>query len=406
MLPYTLEGTSTLKGFIDEKNNKIDIEANIPLLKSNKQQIENISLVIENPKQQLLITTRAQLETKDEMLRIYMRATAAKDTIGTQLGWQNNQQITNAGEIAAVARFKTENGNITLELTPTEKVIKKIRLQRPDIFLVGFKTTTNETIEGQFLSALKMMKSTKCNLVLANDTVNRRNIIITPEESYYGETTNRENVLNELVEILTSRQNATYNRTNFILGDNYPITKLSNTFQTVVKFLIDNGGFLENNGNGFTPGHFCQKISDNSFVSSQRKANHNLVFENGMSLVEVSEDDKFTVTGTLKASVGARSQWLLLNDNKDYDCIIHTHNPAKLGHVLPITPQKPFQCGSLECGLNTLNHLRTYQNGSYDYLKAVYLEKHGANILFKSTTDPNTIIDFIKNNLDLGIKVK
>lgn len=303
-------------------------------------------------------------------------------------------------------RFKTENGNITLELTPTEKVIKKIRLQRPDIFLVGFKTTTNETIEGQFLSALKMMKSTKCNLVLANDTVNRRNIIITPEESYYGETTNRENVLNELVEILTSRQNATYNRTNFILGDNYPITKLSNTFQTVVKFLIDNGGFLENNGNGFTPGHFCQKISDNSFVSSQRKANHNLVFENGMSLVEVSEDDKFTVTGTLKASVGARSQWLLLNDNKDYDCIIHTHNPAKLGHVLPITPQKPFQCGSLECGLNTLNHLRTYQNGSYDYLKAVYLEKHGANILFKSTTDPNTIIDFIKNNLDLGIKVK
>ena len=125
VLPYTLEGISTLKGFIDEKNNKIDIEANIPLLKSNKQQIENISLVIENPKQQLLITTRAQLETKDELLRIYMRAAAAKDTIGTQLGWQNNQQITNAGEIAAVARFKSENGNLAAQLNihPTQIIV-------------------------------------------------------------------------------------------------------------------------------------------------------------------------------------------------------------------------------------------------------------------------------------------
>ena len=170
-------------------------------------------------------------------------------------------------------RYKTDNGNITLELTPTEKIIKKIRIQRPDIFLVGFKTTTNETVDNQFLLGLKMMKSTKCNLVLANDTVTRKNIIITPEETYYGETTNRDDIQNELVDIFTSRLNATYNRSILVADKNQSITDLSPAFQTVVKFLIDNGGFLENNGNGFTPGHFGQRISENAFVSSQRKAN-------------------------------------------------------------------------------------------------------------------------------------
>ena len=125
VLPYSLDGMSTLKGFIDEKTNKLDISGNIPMLKSNKQKIENISLHIENPKQQLQLTSRAQLETKDEMLRIFIRATAAKDTIGTQLGWQNNQQITNAGEIGAVVRFKTENEKLATQLNihPSQVII-------------------------------------------------------------------------------------------------------------------------------------------------------------------------------------------------------------------------------------------------------------------------------------------
>ena len=125
VLPYALEGVSTLKGFIDEKSNKLEVSGNIPMLKSNKQQIENISLHIDNPKQQLQITTRAQLETKDEMLRIFMKATAAKDTIGTQVGWQNNQQITNAGEIGAMVRLRNENGNLGADLIihPSQLII-------------------------------------------------------------------------------------------------------------------------------------------------------------------------------------------------------------------------------------------------------------------------------------------
>jgi hypothetical protein len=298
-------------------------------------------------------------------------------------------------------RLLTAEGDFNLTLTPTEKVIKKIRLKRPDIFLVGFKTTTNKSPEDQFLTGLKMMKSTKCNLVLCNDTVTRNNLIITPEESIYGQTTDRDKSLQELVDIINMRSNLTYNRSRFTGSPSYDINHYTpDNFQKVIQFLIDNGGFLENNGNGFTPGHFCYRLDENAFYSSQRKANHNLVFDEGMSLVIV-KDDTITVFGRRKASVGAMSQHLMLKNYPDYDCIIHTHNPLKEGSLIPIAEQKPFQCGSLECGMNTVSNLE-----DFDGIKAVYLNKHGANILFKSSEKPEKIINFIKENLELGIKVK
>lgn len=314
-------------------------------------------------------------------------------------------------------RLKTSEGNITIELTPTEKIIAKIRKARPDIFLVGFKTTTGKTSEEQFSIALKTMKSVKCNLMFANDVVTRNNMIITAEESIYGETTDREKALQELVDIIRMRQDLTYNKSEFIQEFSFDIRKNTpRSFQTVVQFLIDNGGFIENNSNGFTPGHFCYKTSYSTFLSSQRKANHNLVFDEGMSEVSVvwkhldltkpeygeETEPTFVVRGMRKASVGARSQYLILKENPDYDCIIHTHNPLKEGSLIPVTPQKPFQCGSLECGVNTVSHLGTFGSN----IKAVYLEKHGANILFKSSADPNEVIEFVKANLELGTKVK
>lgn len=297
-------------------------------------------------------------------------------------------------------RLKTSEGNIELILSPADKVITKIRKERPDIFLVGFKTTTNKTSEEQFSIALKMMKSVKCNLVLANDTVTRNNMIITAEETIYGETKEREDVLKELAEMISMRSNLTYNESRYIGGYSFDMSLTPPNFRSVIKFLIDNGGFIENNGNGFTPGHFCWMDSENSFLSSQRKANHNEVFTYGLSKVEV-KDGIFTVMGAKKASVGARSQWMILQENFGADCIIHTHNPLKEGSLIPITPQKPFQCGSLECGINTVSHMK-----SFGSIKAVYLEKHGANILFNSSNDPQEVIDFIKANIELGVKVK
>ena len=122
-----------------------------------------------------------------------------------------------------------------------------------------------------------------------------------------------------------------------------------------------------------------------------------------MSIVTVEEDDNFVVVGKRKASVGARSQYMLFNMNPELNCIVHTHNPLKESSDINKTHQKPFQCGSIECGLNTVNNLRSYEN---DLIKAVYLEKHGANIMFNSKTDPDIIIEFIKKHIELGKKVR
>ncbi len=134
-------------------------------------------------------------------------------------------------------RLRTEDGDVSVVLTPTEKIISKIRKIRPDIFLVGFKTTTNKTSDEQFHIALKMMKKVKCNLVLANDTVTRNNFVLTAEETIYGETTDRNNVLLELATITAMRSNLTYNTTNFIVEDSTPIQTMPENFKTLNKDL-------------------------------------------------------------------------------------------------------------------------------------------------------------------------
>lgn len=295
-------------------------------------------------------------------------------------------------------RLKTSEGNVTLELSPSDKLIDNIRKKRPDIFLVGFKTTTNKSAEDQFSIALKMMKRSKCNLVLANDTVTRHNMIITPEETMYGEG-DRDSTIKELCEMIHLRYNLSYDRTIHKVTDNISMSTTPDTFQEVIRYLVDNGGFIENNGNGFTPSHFCYKNRPNGFLCSQRKANHNKVFTEGLAQV-YWEDDNIYVEGSRKASVGARSQRILLESYDEYDCIVHTHNPLKTTSSINTVEQKPFQCGSIECGMNTLQGVQDYKG-----IKAVYINKHGANILFKSTDNPLDIIKFIKDNLVLGEKV-
>jgi len=124
-LPYTFEGISTIKGYIDENTNKIDVSAIIPTFKSNKQQLDNLTLHFENQNQQLQLTSRGQLLGKDGLQNVFMKASAAKDSVIAHLGWQNAQQITNAGEINTVTKFKNENGKTTAQLSvfPSQVII-------------------------------------------------------------------------------------------------------------------------------------------------------------------------------------------------------------------------------------------------------------------------------------------
>lgn len=298
-------------------------------------------------------------------------------------------------------RLSTAQGSSTINISPANKIISSIRAARPDIFLVGFKTTAgSNSFDGQFLPALKMMKSSKCNLVFANDIISKRQLIITPEESSYDVGLNRDEALKELVHMINLRSNLTYRRTNFVERRSFDMYHAPYTFQDVLYFLVNNGGYIENNGNGFTPGHFCCKFNHNTFLTSQRKANHNLVFSEGLTLVEMI-DGKVFACGDRKPSVGAMSQYLMFKEYPEYDCIVHTHNPRRPDSKVPVISQRPFQCGSLECGINTVSGMK-----EFDGIMAVYNDKHGINVLFKSSDDSKKIINFIKDNVVLGKKVK
>jgi hypothetical protein len=55
-------------------------------------------------------------------------------------------------------RLKTAHGVQTLHLHPAEKLIGMLRKERKDIFVVGFKTTTEANEDEQYLAGLELLK--------------------------------------------------------------------------------------------------------------------------------------------------------------------------------------------------------------------------------------------------------
>jgi hypothetical protein len=294
---------------------------------------------------------------------------------------------------------KLDKDKVVIHLTPTEKIIKHIRVQRPDIFLVAFKTTVGATEDEQFKIGVKMMKENKCNIVLANDTETWNNIIIVPEENYY-ETHDRTHAIEQLANIITLREKLTYKSSKWIGGDNMPSDHIDDTFKTVLTHCIDNGAYPLNQ-NGFTVGHFGYKVGPDPttylILSSQRKGNHNTIFDTGFTCITMKSGELSHSTGEKKASVGATSQKLLFDSYPEYNCIIHFHGKLKPESHISKREQWAFQCGSEECSQNTLDGIE-----DYDGIKAVHLVKHGPNIIFKSSDDPYKIIKFINDNWLFG----
>ncbi|MDD4993511.1 MAG: translocation/assembly module TamB domain-containing protein [Paludibacter sp.] len=124
-LGYKLEGISKLKGFIDEGTNRISINGNIPMLESNKRKLQNLTVHCENSKQQLQLTTRALMLESFGNISLFMTASAAKDSVLAQFGWQNSHKVTNAGQINAITKFRKESNKTaaSLSILPSEIII-------------------------------------------------------------------------------------------------------------------------------------------------------------------------------------------------------------------------------------------------------------------------------------------
>ncbi len=298
-------------------------------------------------------------------------------------------------------------GEQTMRLTPNEKLVTMFRKDsvdgmkpRKDIFAVGFKTTTGATPEEQYSAGLGLVKGASLNLVLANDTIPRNNMVVTPEEAPYHETTDRETALRGLLEMSYLRSQLSFTESTVVDGE--PVAwdsdEIYPSLREVVNYCIEHGAYKP--FMGVTAGHFAAKVGPTEFLTSRRKTNFNNLPTTGLVKVITDGEDKVVALGS-KPSVGGQSQRIVFEQHPEKDCIVHFHCPMKDGSAVPTVSQREFECGSHECGENTSQGLRTMDDGE---IEAVFLDQHGPNIVFHHSVDPQKVIRFIEDNFDLSAK--
>ena len=307
-----------------------------------------------------------------------------------------------SGKYAERLKSRESNGK-ALTLKTAEKIIGEIRKHRKDIFVVGFKTTTGASEDEQYMQGLGLLKSNSVNLVLANDTKTRKNMVITPEEARYHVTKDRKQALDGLLNMALARSSLNFTRSTVL--NEKPLVPWNSTeapvnLRMVVNHLITKGVYQPFRGK--TAGHFAVRGSKpNEFLTSIRKTDFNQLAQNGLVRVEAQGDDKVVAFGA-KPSVGGQSQRMIFNRYKGLDSIVHFHGElkSKPKDKIPVRSQWQYECGSHQCGENTADGLKEVRPG----IHAVMLENHGPNIVFNRKAKAEDIISFIEDNFALGQK--
>ncbi len=335
-------------------------------------------------------------------------ATSSGSGDGMQTRFGKDTHRWKTGETIPDGRGGSHPVKHELTLVDAKKVINRIRKERKDIFLVGFKTTAGATPEKQFEAGLTLVKKASCNLVLANDLRTKLNMVITPENAPYSPSIHRRHVLRDLVAMTLSRSKGHFTRSTVAEGDHIPWTSsmIPHSLRTVVNWCIEKGAYKPFLGS--TVGHFAFRLDNGKFVTSRRKTNFNEMHKVGMVMVEALGDDRVIAYGS-RPSVGGQSQRIIFRDHPEMDCIVHFHCPVRDSDnvLVPVAEQWKHECGSHECGKNTSDHLKAFnvfhpKDMKTHRLKAVMLDKHGPNIVFHRDIDPDAVIRFIESNWDLS----
>lgn len=352
------------------------------------------------------------IETNEDLKKLVL---GLVDDLRTKIVFFNPAVIDFDGSIGDVAsgkyaaRLSTSDfyGNpqsYDMKLAPSEKLLDLFRKggegrsPRKDIFLVGFKTTAGATPEEQYRAGLNVLKRSSANLILANDTVTRLNMVIVPEEASYHVTTDRDEALKGLVEMAYLRSHLTFTRSTVVAGESVPWESglVPPALRAVVDFCIGRGAYKR--FRGVTAGHFAVKVDDTTFLTSRRKTDFNDMKNVGLVKVKTDGPDSVIAYGS-KPSVGGQSQRIVFTEHPDADCIVHFHCPIKPGSSVPTVSQREYECGSHQCGQNTSRGLKRFGN-----LSAVYLDQHGPNIVFSKSVSPDEVVAFIEENFDLEAK--
>lgn len=370
---------------------------------SNEYEVKTIFTKMADPQNSKLVTNEDVAEVIDKLIADPQTKAIILNTAMCDFDGQ-------VGDIPSGEKAKRLSSrskeDLVIKLTPKEKIINRIRKTRKDIFAVGFKTTDDDTATVQYQKGLKLMKDNSLNLVLVNDLVKMTNMIVVPEEATYR-ANNRNDSLELLTSITIARMRNTFTRSTVVDGESidWNSDEVPSNLRAVVNHCIEKGAYKPFQGK--TVGHFAVKIADGIVYTSKRKTNFNELDKIGLVKIESKNDNEVIAYGA-KPSVGGQSQRIIFKDHPGMECIAHFHCPVKKDatHMLeiPVMPQWPNECGSHECGKNTSRGLRSFDMGDGDFIKVVYLEEHGPNIVFNKTINADKVIGFIDANFDLAAK--
>lgn len=370
---------------------------------SNEYEVKTIFTKMADPQNSKLVTNEDVAEVIDKLIADPQTKAIILNTAMCDFDGQ-------VGDISSGEKAKRlssrSNEDLVIKLTPKEKIINRIRKTRKDIFAVGFKTTDDDTATVQYQKGLKLMKDNSLNLVLVNDLVKMTNMIVVPEEATYR-ANNRNDSLELLTSITIARMRNTFTRSTVVDGESidWNSDEVPSNLRAVVNHCIEKGAYKPFQGK--TVGHFAVKIADGIVYTSKRKTNFNELDKIGLVKIESKNENEVIAYGA-KPSVGGQSQRIIFKDHPGMECIAHFHCPVKKDatHMLeiPVMPQWPNECGSHECGKNTSRGLRSFDMGDGDFIKVVYLEEHGPNIVFNKTINADKVIGFIDANFDLAAK--
>lgn len=94
-------------------------------------------------------------------------------------------QAQNRGGTVAISRFGKDQKRLhqvetlTLQMRPSDKIIDGVKVARPDIALITFKTTAGVAETELFAQAFYNLQKSHSDLVFANDIQNYQNMVVT-----------------------------------------------------------------------------------------------------------------------------------------------------------------------------------------------------------------------------------
>ncbi len=292
-------------------------------------------------------------------------------------------------------RLRSSDAAPSLALTPAAKLLGRLRETRKDLFVIGFKATAGLDARAQYEAGLGLLKRSHANLVLANDVQTRHHAVIAPELARYYEGADRDAALRGLVAMAAARSKLSFTRTRVVAGELVPWAGplVPPSLRVVVEHCVARGAYRP--FAGVTVGHFAVRAGPTELLSSRRRRNFNLAADRDLVRVRFGTDA--VVAEGARPSAGARSQWAVLSQFPELDCIVHVHCPQRPGSRVPLRAQHDFECGSHECGENTRVGMTRFGE-----LAAVMLDRHGPNVTFHRDTDPARVIAFLEENFDLA----